>query len=235
MVGPESAVIAIVPARGGSKGLPGKNLRSLAGKPLIIHTLECARATRHIDRIIVSTDDEAIAAVARSVPGVEVPFRRPAALADDTAGAIDVYFHAVDWLEAYESRRPASICALLPTAPLRLPADIDACIDLFERRQASVVLSVVAAKPAAWQQMLGDDARLGPVPGIEASIENRQGLGRVVVPNGAIQVLDIAALARAWTYFGPRSYGYEMPADRSIDIDTEADFRIAAALMGVAA
>ena len=93
----------------------------------------------------------------------------------------------------------------------------------------------MAAKPAAWQQTMAADGRLGPVPGIAASIDNRQALGRVVIPNGAVQVLDLATLAATRTFFGPRSYGYEMPADRSIDIDDAADFRIADALMRRAA
>jgi CMP-N,N'-diacetyllegionaminic acid synthase len=228
-------VIALVPARGGSKGLPGKNVRPLAGKPLIVHTLDCARQARGIERVVVSTDDDAIAAAARTVPGVEVPFRRPAELATDAASALDVIFHAADWLAANEGARPAAITVLLPTAPLRRPDDVEACLALFARHGAAVALSVVAAKPAAWQQAMGADGRLGPVPGLPSSIDNRQELGRVVIPNGAVYVLELAALARTRSYFGARTYGHEMPADRSIDIDTEADFRIADALMRRAA
>jgi N-acylneuraminate cytidylyltransferase/CMP-N,N'-diacetyllegionaminic acid synthase len=228
-------VIAVVPARGGSKGIPGKNLRLLAGKPLIVHTLECARQARTVTRILVSTDDPEIARVARSVPGVDAPYLRPAALSGDTASAIDVYLHAAQWLEEAEGRRPISLCALLPTAPLRRPSDIDACIALFKDKNAAVALSVTAAKPAAWQQTLAADGRLTALGDTAPSIANRQDYGRLVVPNGAVYVFDVAALAATRSYFGPKTFGHKMPSDRSIDIDGKDDFRIAEALLAAAA
>lgn len=224
-------MIAVIPARGGSKGLPGKNIRMLAGKPLIVHTLECARAASSITRVIVTTDDEDIAAAARSVEGVEVPFRRPAELASDTAQAFDVYLHVADWLRENEGNAPETLCPLLPTAPLRAPADIDGCVSLYRARDADVVLSVTAAKPASWQQQMAEDGRMGPVPGLATSVENRQAYGKIVIPNGAVYVLNVEAVRRTRTYFGPRSYAYPMPADRSIDIDGHDDFRMAEALL----
>ncbi len=223
-------MIAVVPARGGSKGLPRKNLKMLAGKPLIVHTLECALAASSIERVVVSTDDEEIASVARQVEGVETPFLRPAMLSGDTASAVDVYLHAAAAL-GDATRGVDTLCALLPTAPLRQPADIDACVALFRDKRAEVVLSVVAAKPAAWQQAMQDDGRLAPVPGVDPSIDNRQGYGRTVIPNGAVYVFDVAGLARTRTYFGPRTYGIEMPASRSIDIDGQDDLDMAEAIM----
>ncbi|GGE35192.1 hypothetical protein GCM10007276_10880 [Agaricicola taiwanensis] len=218
-------MIAVVPARGGSKGLPRKNVLPLAGLPLIVHSLRCALAAREISRVVVSTDDEEIAAVARSVEGVEVPFMRPAHLATDSASAIDVHLHAAEALGTSE------LCVLLPTAPLRRAEDVDASVRLFRERKAEAVLSVTAAKPAAWQQALAPDGRLSPPPGLASSIDNRQGYGEVVIPNGAVYVLDMEALARSRTYFGSRSFGHVMPASRSIDIDGPDDLLMAEALL----
>lgn len=218
-------MIVVVPARGGSKGLPRKNVLGIAGKPLIVHSLECALAAKGVTRVVVSTDDAEIADVARGVPGVEVPFLRPAELSGDTASAIDVHLHAGQMLGTRQ------ICVLLPTAPLRLPEDIDASVALFRKHNAAVVLSVTAAKPAAWQQNMDADGKLAPVPGLAASVDNRQGYGRTVIPNGAVYVLDLAELAATRTYFGPRTWAHYMPADRSIDIDGEDDRIIAEALL----
>ena len=225
-------MLAVVPARGGSKGLARKNLRPLAGRPLIVHTLDCAKAVPAIDRIIVTTDDEEIAAACKT-EGVEVPFRRPAELASDDAAAVDVYLHTVDWLTAAEGEAPDQICVLLPTSPLRLASDVEGAIALFRDRRAEVVLSVTGAKPIAWHQKIEADGRLVPIdatPPREA-IANRQELRHPMVLNGSIYVLDIEALRRTRSYFGARTYGYAMPADRSIDIDDEIDLRMAEALI----
>ncbi|MGE0254127.1 MAG: acylneuraminate cytidylyltransferase family protein [Alphaproteobacteria bacterium] len=223
-------MIALVPARGGSKGLPGKNLRPLAGRPLIVHTLEAALAAGTIERVVVSTDDDEIIRVARGVPGVEVPFRRPPQLAGDDASAIDAYLHAVDCLELLDGAAPSALCVLLPTAPLRGAADIDAAVTLFRHRRAEVVLSVAPAKPLAWHQHMAADGRLAPATG-RASVANRQDCPQSWLPNGAIYVLDMAALRRTRTYFGPATWGLPMPAERSVDIDTETDFLLAETLL----
>lgn len=224
-------MIAIVPARGGSKGLSRKNLRLLAGKPLIVHTLECALASASISRVVVSTDDEEIAHVARAVNGVDVPFVRPSALSGDNASAVDVYLHAA--LELSSKASPVGVlCALLPTAPLRQPADIDACVGLFHQKEAAVVLSVVAAKPAEWHQAMTQTGQLSSFAGeSSSSVDNRQGYDQRVIPNGAVYVLDISALTATRTYFGPRTFGYEMPGSRSIDIDNDDDLLMAEALL----
>lgn len=226
-------MIAIVPARGGSKGLPGKNLRPLAGKPLIRHTLECAMRAKEISNVVVSTDDPEIAESANTVAGVEVPFLRPAELSGDYASAVDVYLHAAEWIGSRKGPVEA-ICALLPTAPLRRPDDVDACIALFRRAKAESVLSVVGTKPTAWHQTMCDDGRLTAPAGVKVSIDNRQSFGRTVIPNGSIYVLDLAALAASRSYFGARTFGYEMPASRSIDIDGEDDLLMAEALLAYA-
>lgn len=218
-------MIVVVPARGGSKGLPRKNLLVIDGKPLIAHTLECALASQAVERVIVSTDDDEIASYAYTFGRVEVPFMRPPELASDEASAIDVYLHAGRVLGVN------TLCALLPTAPLRTHEDVEAAIALYRSKSAKVVLSVARAKPASWQQTMSADGRMGPVPGVSASIANRQEFGTLVAPNGAIYVLDLDVLAERRTYFGSDTWGHLMPADRSIDIDGMDDFRIAEALL----
>lgn len=122
-------VLGIIPARGGSKGVPRKNIRPLYGKPLIVHTIEAALQSRLLHRIIVSTDDEEIAREARHA-GVEVPFLRPAEFATDTASSISVVHHAMKWLEDHEQYRPDAVAILAPTSPLRTVEHIDSTISL---------------------------------------------------------------------------------------------------------
>lgn len=224
-------MIAIVPARGGSKGLKGKNILPLAGKPLIHYTLECALASKSISRVIVTTDSEEIADVAEQVKGTEVPFLRPSELASDTAQAADVYLHAADWIGQNEGTPVTELCGLLPTTPLREPQDIDACIDLFKKRAANVVLGVSSVKPASWQQTMDRNCNLRPLPQLRSSIDNRQSFKNAVSPNGSVYVLNVEVLRATRTYFGERTFGYLMPADRSVDIDGEDDLRIADALL----
>jgi len=223
-------MIVVVPARGVSKGVPNKNLRPLAGAPLIVHTLRTALDCPAVERVLVTTDDDEIIRVCRSVPGVEVPFRRPAHLATDDASATDAYLHLVDCLGIAEGVAPAEICVLLPTSPLRLPEDISAAIALYRSRDARTVISVSEAKPAAWLQAMEDDGRLRSLMPA-APLQNRQGYAPIYLPNGSIYVLDVATLRDTRTYFGPHTFGYPMPAERSVDIDTEADFLAAEALM----
>lgn len=125
-------VVGLIPARGGSKGLPGKNLRTLGGKPLIVHTIEQALASPRLDRVVVSTDDEAIADAARHA-GAEVPFMRPAQYATDESPSMAVVHHALAWFSVQGGGyRPDAVALLAPTCPLRLPAHIDAVIDLLD-------------------------------------------------------------------------------------------------------
>lgn len=223
-------MIVVVPARGGSKGLPGKNLRPLAGEPLIVHTLKGALDCPEVERVIVSTDDDEIIRVSRGVAGVEVPFRRPPHLATDEADSIDAYLHVVDSLGISEGVAPTEICVLLPTSPLRLPSDISAAIGLYRQREAQAVLSVTEAKPVEWIQEMAEDGRLQAVVASER-LYNRQVYTPVYIPNGSIYVFDVANLRRRRDVLGERSFGYPMPAERSVDIDNEADFLAAEALM----
>ena len=222
-------MIALIPARGGSKGLPGKNIRLLGGKPLIAWTIEAALECPEISRVIVSTDSQDIAGVALRY-GAEVPFLRPTDLAADTSLAIDAYLHAIDWLEDDMGRVPEALTVLLPTSPLRTSADISAAIQLFQNKAADSVLSLTReTHPVSWHRFLGPDQQIGAAV-IEGSLANRQSYEPTYYPNGAIYVLTPDLLKKR-TYYSMRSYAYVMPASRSVDIDTPADFAYAEFLL----
>lgn len=226
--------MALVLARGGSKRLPNKNILPIAGKPLIHYTLETALQARHITRVVLSTDSEEIRDVALQIKGVEAPFLRPAEFATDSAQAADVHFHAIDWFKENEGLDLEDICLLLPTSPLRLPEDIDGAIELYHQTKADVVVSVVRTKPLAWHQNMDEGKRLSALMQTDArdAVRNYQEMPPPpVYLNGSVYVLSIPAYCEARSYFGERTYGYEMPLSRSIDIDEKDDFAIAEALL----
>ncbi len=220
-------MLALIPARGGSKGFPRKNVATLAGRPLIAHTIEAAKAAASVDRVVVSTDDEEIGAAARAA-GAELPFTRPAALATDEAATADVIRHAVRALGLGDDD---AFVLLQPTSPLRTAQDIDEAIALFQDRDADAVISVTAHEhPLAWAQLLNEDGLLLPHPSLAAE-GRRQDLTVTYRPNGAIYVIRLANFLRHGQIRGPRTYGYAMPPERSVDIDTPFDLRLAACLL----
>lgn len=223
-------MIVIVPARGGSKGLPGKNTRSFAGEPLIVHTLRTALAAQSVTRVLVTTDDDEIMRIARDIEGVEIPVRRPPHLASDTANALDAYLHLLDSLEIIEGAAPSEVCVLLPTSPLRLPDDIDAAISTYRRKKADAVISVSEAKPLAWLHTIAADGRLLPAAASDGSLVNRQAHDEAYLPNGSIYVFDVEAARTRGSIYGGDMFAYAMPFERSVDIDAEADFLAAEAL-----
>jgi CMP-N,N'-diacetyllegionaminic acid synthase len=220
-------LIAIITARGGSKGLPRKNVLPFCGKPLIAHTIEAAQNSSAIDRIIVSTDDAEIAAVAREF-GAEVPFMRPAELASDTASSRDVILHALLFLEA-EGWPVDAFCLLQPTSPLRTAADIDAAFKIFREKTADSVLSITPYDhPVQWAVEMQDNGTLRPRE--KTNAERRQELVEYYRPNGAVYMFRTNFFKDSMGYFGPNSYGCIMPPERSVDIDTRLDFVVAEAI-----
>lgn len=212
-------VLALIPARGGSKGLPGKNIRAAAGRPLLAWSVEAARGSRSVDRLALSSDDEAIMAAAR-VCGCEVPFVRPATLASDTATTIDVVMHALDALPGYDV-----IVLLQPTSPLRNAADIDAACDRLASSGAPACVSVTPVDQSPyWMYRLADNQGLVPVIEAPPGLDRRQDLPVVYTLNGAVYVADIAWLRQSRTFVTRETVAHVMPAERSIDIDTIADF-----------
>lgn len=218
---PDSAnVLAIVPARGGSKRLPRKNLRPLAGKPLMAWTLDAARAAASLGRIVVSTEDDEIAACAVAC-GADVPIRRPADLAADETPGIEPILHMVRWLEEHEGYRPDLVMVLQPTSPLRTAGDIDASVELLRAKHGEAVVSVCESPfPGSWLRTVDDAGRLGgwtPVTPTQAAY----------VLNGAVYLTTREVLlARHDTYADP-TWAYVMPRERSVDIDSAFDFELA--------
>ncbi len=231
----DNNMLAIVPARAGSKRLPDKNIKLLSGKPLIHHTLETALASKKITRVLFNTDSEKYREIALQIPGVEAPFLRPEELGSDKAQAADLHLHTISWLKENESIDVDSFCVLLPTNPLRLPEDIDSAISLFEARQADVVTSVTRSKPLAWYlEMDKETQKMKPLLDHEKPMDNYQQLpDPPVFLNGSIYVIRTEAYKNRRSYFGPKTYGYEMPVSRTMDIDEAADFSVAEALMSL--
>jgi CMP-N,N'-diacetyllegionaminic acid synthase len=217
-------MLVIIPARGGSKGLPRKNIRPLAGVPLIGHTVRAALAAESVTRVIVSTDSEEIAEVCRG-EGAEVPFLRPPELASDESMVMDSYLYTVDRLADEANQVIDVFAALLPTAPLRTSADIDAAAEIFRARQADSVISVTDAPvPPPWYRRIDEDGVVRDLfPGADA-VSNRQRQESAYIPNGAIYIFRTEQLRKTRRYYTDRTYPYIMPRERSADIDDIMDF-----------
>ena len=217
--------LCIIPARGGSKGLPGKNIKPLAGKPLIAYSIEQAHQSRYIDRVIVSTDDDKIAVVARRY-GAEVPYLRPALLALDHVDKIDVILHAADWLERHEKVKYASLVCLHVTAPLRKVEDIDNCIELLVNSKADNVFSVTEANRNPYFNMVEVSPK-GVVRLVKkGNFTFRQAAPKVYDLNASIYVWRTEILRKKKKLITSKTKVYIMPRERSFDIDDQLDFKI---------
>ncbi|MEX0287217.1 MAG: hypothetical protein AB3N23_21635 [Paracoccaceae bacterium] len=223
-------VLALIPARGGSKGLPRKNVLDLLGRPLIAWTVEAALNARCVTRTVVSTDDDEIAAAAVAA-GADVPFARPDALASDTATSLDVVLHALDTLEA-EGETFDFVALLQPTSPLRTAAHLDAAWDRLSTQQAPSCVSVCEVETSPYLMMsLQDDGRIKPVIDPEGRSLRRQDLPAVYELNGAIYITATAELRHTGKFVTEQTVGFVMPRSVSIDIDNRADFDAALAVM----
>ncbi len=202
-------VLALIPARGGSKGIPRKNVLELAGRPLVAWSITQARESARVDRVVVSTDDAEIAAVARDW-GAEVPFLRPGELSGDLSPDIDFVRHALGWFAEHESYEPAMIVHLRPTGPVRRVADIDAAVDLLESRpDADAVRSVTLAHQTPYKMWrLLDDGTMAPIlelpEVVDAQSQPRQLLPRVYWQNGYVDVLRPRAVLEHGSMWGRR-------------------------------
>ena len=218
-------ILCIIPARGGSKGLPGKNIKSLLGKPLIAYTVEQAKNCRYLDRIIVSTEDKSIAAVAKKF-GAEVPFLRPKRLAKDKSGTIDVLLHAMDWMETKEKFDFDIVVLLHVTTPLRSVEDIKKSVELLFKDNTDNVFSVTEAHRNPYFNMV-EINKSGKVLLVKKGNYNgRQSAPSVFDMNSSIYVWWKDALRKSKSLFFRNTRIYIMPKERSIDIDDELDFRI---------
>jgi N-acylneuraminate cytidylyltransferase/CMP-N,N'-diacetyllegionaminic acid synthase len=182
----EKSVLAIIPARGGSKGLTGKNIKELCGKPLIAWSIEQAKSCSGIDRIVVSTDDRRIAEIATKY-GAEIPFMRPAELANDTASTIEVIFHAINWLKEHENYQAGYTLLLQPTSPLRIAEDIEGAIRMLKDKDARAIVSVCKTDHHPWwSNILPEDGNMKDFLRPEILNKRRQDLPVFYRLNGAI-------------------------------------------------
>lgn len=214
-------VLAIIPARGGSKGLPGKNIQPVNGKPLIAWTILEAHRSRYIDRTILSSDDEAIIRVARDW-GCEAPFVRPGALAEDQTPTIDVVLDAIHRIPGYDI-----VVVLQPTSPLRTSGDIDGALELLLERNASACVSVTEPdKSPYWALTVDDIGKISPLLGKANFTKRRQDLPLAYVLNGAVYTAKTNTLMNTRQFVNEDTVAYVMPKERSFDIDTERDIAI---------
>jgi CMP-N-acetylneuraminic acid synthetase len=223
--------VAFVFARGGSKGLPRKNVKPLEGVPLIGHAVKTALATRGIARCIVSTDDPEIAETAKAF-GAEIPFMRPAELSTDQASEWLAWRHAISFLK--ERGEPIDIFVSVPTtAPLRLPGDVEACLADFAKGGADIVVTVTEARRSPYFNMLtiAPDGTAELVIKPAAEVVRRQAAPQVYDMTTVAYVADPAHVLRAKGVLDGRVRAVVIPPERAVDIDTELDFRFAELLM----
>ena len=215
------SVLAIIPARGGSRAIPGKNVRPFAGEPLLVHTIKSALAAKTLDRVVVSTDSDEIAAAAEAA-GAEV-VRRPAELARDESPTEDALIHVLETL----GESPDWIVTLEPTSPLRTPELIDACVELAAAEDADAVITVVETR-----ELLGrlDGSRFAYLePGQPRRRQDRRPLYR---ESSTVYVTRTSVLLRDRSVLGERLHAIVVPAEQAVDINTPLDLVIAEAVFG---
>lgn len=219
-------ILALIPARGGSKGLPGKNILPLAGKPMIQWSIKAAQGSRFVTRVVVSSDDPAILEVARAA-GAETPFVRPAELAQDDTPSMDVVLHALDQLPPVDW-----VVLLQPTSPLRSAEDIDQAIARCLETGAPACVSVSESPALPWW-MFRVDATGRLVPFLDAAQrpQRRQEAPTLYTLNGAVYVARVDWLRKTRSFLTEETVAHVMPAERSVDIDTALDFRLAECLL----
>ena len=226
----DNEVLAVIPARGGSKGIPRKNLVNLCGKPLLAYSIEAALSAACITRVIVSTEDEEIAQVARSL-GVEIPFLRPPELAGDSIHSVYVVLDALTRLQMLENYIPSIAVMLLPTSPLRSSRHIEQAVALFQTRGAPAVISVYL-----WEKQIPHlrnlrGGMLEPLFPLDTPNVNRQDLESLYVLNGAINVASPSTLLEHKTFHVKGAIPFLMGVDESIDINSEKDLKLAENLL----
>lgn len=231
-------LLAVIQARGGSKGVPRKNVRPMAGRPLIEYSIDAAKRCNTVERIIVSTDDEEIAEIARA-EGAEVPFLRPAALATDTAKSIDTYIHLVRWLQEHEGAIPAAIIQLKPTNPLRTAADIEQAVAAyFEYEDIDSLLTVQPVSEHPYKMWIADGDMLVPLTpaGTDGFSEPykmpRQALPPRYITNSAVNIISTRTILEQRSGVGSRiGYCVLDNPHAGINIDTLLDFKLAEVML----
>lgn len=224
-----SKPLFIIPARGGSKGIPRKNIKELCGRPLIHYSIELARAFAPDSHIIVSTDDDEIRAVA-SLTGLPVPYLRPAELGGDRVGSREVILDAMDWADR-QGIGYDCVVLLQPTSPMRVPADVSGVLALYTP-DVDMVVSVTEAACNPYYDCFETqpDGTLHVSKG-DGAYTRRQDAPKAWQYNGAVYVINPASIRRMTLGEFPRRIPYEMPRSRSVDLDTPLDWTIVESLM----
>jgi CMP-N,N'-diacetyllegionaminic acid synthase len=218
-------VLGIIPARAGSKSVPRKNIRLLCGKPLLAYTAESALRSKLLSKVILSTEDNEIAEIGTAL-GLDVPFLRPAELAEDTTPTLPVALHALQQMEIVGERFDA-VCLLQPTSPLRRPKDIDACIELLKTSGADSVISVSLVpleynpKWVYWKNAHGE---MVLSTGESSPVPRRQDLPPAFHREGSVYVTRTETITSKQSLYGETVQGYEIPAEFSSNIDTQRDW-----------
>ncbi|MEQ1742877.1 MAG: acylneuraminate cytidylyltransferase family protein [Candidatus Nitrotoga sp.] len=225
-------VVALICARGGSKGVPGKNIRPLAGKPLIAWAIQQAQAVKRIRRVLVSTDSEEIAAVARAA-GAEVPFLRPAELAQDNSPEWLAWRHALQYLKEQEGSYPDALIVVPATAPLRAVEDLERCLDEYDIGGADIVITTSHAHRSPYFNMV----KVQPDGYVDLVIPPDSVVSRRQDAPVLFDITTVAYVARPdfvmsqGSIFEGKVRQVCVPAERALDIDTPLDFMIAECLM----
>lgn len=224
--------LAIIPARGGSKRLPRKNVLDLGGKPLIAWTIEAALDCTFLDEVMVTTDDDEIAVVAKR-HGAKIPFLRPSALASDTASSFDAIKHTIDFYKRELSKEFDFVVLLQPTSPIRGSRDVSDAIELLVHKNADAIISVCEVDHSPlWMNTLPDDHRMDNFLRDEVKNVRSQDLPKNYRLNGAIYICRTARLLAERSFFiSGNIFAYIMKKDASVDIDDISDFKLAKCLL----
>jgi len=225
-----SDTLALITARGGSKGIPGKNLAPVRGKPLLAWSVEAARGAASVARVLLSTDDPRIADAGRAA-GAEVPFLRPDEFARDDASLVPVVLHALDWLRREVGREPDAVLLLQPTSPLRDARDIDDAAELLAPDADAVVSVCPTHHHPLFAQRLTADGTLERYLPAGTDYPRRQDVPPAYALNGAIYLVRPAALRKHRSFLPPRTRGYVMPPERSLDVDEPWDLHLVRLVM----
>ena len=223
-------ILAVILARGGSKGIPKKNIKPLNSRPLIYYTISEAQNSDYIDRLVVSTDDNEIAKTSKKY-GAEVPFKRPEYLASDEATSIDAIIHTLNWLDENESFSPEYVMLLQPTSPLRRVKDIDDSIEQLIENKGDSLISLKESEKHPYWMMEIQEGLVEPFSEKKEEYSRRQDLPAVYEINGAIYLARTDLLLEEKTLSPGDTLPYVMPKERSIDIDDIFDWKIAELLL----
>jgi N-acylneuraminate cytidylyltransferase/CMP-N,N'-diacetyllegionaminic acid synthase len=220
-------LLAIIPARGASKGVRIKNIRSLNGVPLIVYTIEAAKNCKYNLRTIVSTDSEEIAEISQKY-GAEIPFIRPKELARDETPTLPVLQHAINFLREEENYYPDTIVLLQATSPLRMSRHIDEAMDIFFKGGSDSVVSLCEVRHSPyWMRVIDRNGRVRQFIETDKRYARRQDLPKIYNLNGAIYISQVEVIMERNRVLGEDTRAYIMKEKNSVDIDTEIDFKIA--------